>query len=197
MRRIALNLALSVAAFASPAFAQRPDSARVRPGATPSLQLTENPGPPLSPRRAFLSSLILPGYGQSRLDRPHAAMLFSAIEIFSLGMASKAAMDLREVKSAPKDSVVSTYRIDPFSGKAILDPKTGQPIPATYIKSRFDQDRVKARRVHYEDWIAAIVFNHLFSGADAWVAANLADFNANVNVTAVGRGIQVAARIAW
>ena len=35
-----------------------------------------------------------------------------------------------------------------------------------------------------EDWVAAIVFNHLFSGADAYVAANLWDFNAHIGVVA-------------
>ena len=45
-------------------------------------------------------------------------------------------------------------------------------------------DRIKARRTHYEDWIAAIIFNHLFSGADAYVAANLWDFRTNIGVVA-------------
>ncbi|MDQ6717540.1 MAG: hypothetical protein M3Z17_04220 [Gemmatimonadota bacterium] len=127
--------------------------------------------------------MILPGYGQTRLDRPNAAMLFSVVEVFSLGMAAKAAHDLRDVKSASKDSVVGTYQTDPITGLVTLDPKTHQPVPATYIKSRFDGERVKARRVHYEDWIAALFFNHLFAAADAYVAANLWDFHANVAAT--------------
>jgi len=140
--------------------------------------------PPMTPRRAFLTSLILPGYAQTVFGRDHAAMLFAVIEIGSLGMARKAAIDLGEAKGLPRDSIVATYKIDPTTGLAQIDPKTGLPIPDTYIASRFTDDRIKARRTHYEDWIAAIVFNHLFSGADAYVAANLWDFKANIGVVA-------------
>ena len=57
----------------------------------------------------------------------------------------------------------------------------------TWVTSRFTADRIKARRTHYEDWIAAIVFNHLFAGADAYVAANLWDFRTNIGVVATPR----------
>lgn len=179
------------------ASAQTIDSARVgiRPDRT--LQAPDSTKPPISTKRAFLSSLILPGYGQNRLDRPYAAMLFSTLEVFSLGMAAKAAHDLRDVKSASKDSVVSTYKIDPLTGLATLDPKTHLPVPATYLKSRYDSDRVKARRVHYEDWIAALFFNHLFAAADAYVAANLWDFHANVAAAATPSSARIGATITW
>jgi hypothetical protein len=177
--------------------AQSVDSARlgIRPDRT--LQTPDSTKPPISTKRAFLSSLILPGYGQNLLDRPHAAMLFSTLEVFSLGMAAKAAHDLRDVKSIPKDSIISTYKIDPITGLASLDPKTHQPIPATWIKSRFDSDRVKARRVHYEDWIAALIFNHLIAAADAYVAANLWDFHANVAAAATPSSARIGATITW
>jgi hypothetical protein len=186
-----------VAASARPLCAQSVDSARlgIRPDRT--LQAPDSTKPPISTKRAFLSSLILPGYGQNLLDRPHAAMLFSTLEVFSLGMAAKAAHDLRDVKSIPKDSVVSTYQTDPVTGLVTLDPKTHQPVPATWIKSRFDSDRVKARRVHYEDWIAALIFNHLFAAADAYVAANLWDFHANVAAAATPSSARIGATITW
>jgi len=104
-------------------------------------------------------------------------------------------MDLAEAKALAKDSIVATYQIDPNTGLAVIDPKTGLPIPETYIASRFTPDRVKARRTHYEDWIAAIVFNHLFSGADAYVAANLWDFKANIGVVATPRSAGVYASL--
>ena len=146
------------------------------------------PKPPMSPRRAFLTSLVLPGYAQTIFGRDRAAMLFTIIEVGAIGMARKSAQDLAEAKGLAHDSVVGSYRIDPNTGRAIIDPKTGQPIPETYIASRFTPDRIKARRTHYEDWIAAIVFNHLFSGADAYVAANLWDFRTNVGVASGAAG---------
>jgi hypothetical protein len=170
------------------AISQQVDSARVgiaKPAAkAPQPAGTDTPKPPMTPRRAFLTSLLIPGYAQTVFGRDHAAMLFAVIEIGSLAMARKSAQDLAEAKAFAGDSIVATYKIDPNTGIALIDPKTGLPIPDTYIASRFTPDRIKARRTHYEDWIAAIVFNHLFSGADAYVAANLWDFNANIGVVA-------------
>ena len=97
---------------------------------------------------------------------------------------ARAEADRAEAKGLPRDSVVETYKIDPATGLAVIDPNTGLPVPETYIASRYTDDRINARRTHYEDWITMIVFNHLFSGADAYVAANLWDFKANVGATA-------------
>ncbi len=149
----------------------------------------------MSPRRAFLTSLVLPGYAQTVFGRQRAAMLFAVVEIGAIGMARKAAQSLGEAKAFARDSVVDSYQIDPVTGRAVLDPVTGQPIPATYVASRFTPDRVRARRTHYEDWIAAIVFNHLIAGADAYVAANLWDFRTNVDVTASRRSTSIVATV--
>jgi hypothetical protein len=162
----------------------KPPAKTPPPAKSPPPAPTDTPKPPMSPRRAFLTSLLIPGYAQTVFGRDHAAMLFAVIEIGSLGMARKSAQDLAEAKAFAGDSIVATYKIDPTTGIALIDPKTGLPVPDTYIASRFTPDRVKARRTHYEDWIAAIVFNHLFSGADAYVAANLWDFNANIGIVA-------------
>ena len=54
-----------------------------------------------------------------------------------------------------------------------------------------------APRTHYEDWIAALIFNHIISGADAYVAANLWDFKANVAVTPIPNGAAVGASLAF
>ena len=151
----------------------------------------------MSPRRAFLTSLLLPGYAQTVFGRDKAAMLFTIIEVGSIGMARKAAQDLAEARGLAHDSVVGSYQIDPVTGRAVIDPKTGQPIPETYIASRFTPDRIKARRTHYEDWIAAIVFNHLFSGADAYVAANLWDFRTNVGVASGERRATISASLSF
>jgi len=167
------------------------------PPAAPVKPVGDSLGPPISARRAFLSSFLLPGYGQTRLERPGAAMLFSVLEIGSIGMAMKSAQDLREARAVPKDSIVGSYTIDPTTGLATRDPKTGLAVPATYIRSRIDADRVKARRVHYEDWIAAIIFNHVFAGADAYVAANLWDFRTNIRAGVSSGSATVSATFAW
>ena len=189
---------ISLAPRSSPA--QQRDSARagVAPQKTqsqPASPSDTTPRPPMSPRRAFLTSLILPGYAQSVFGRDRAAMLFTIIEIGSIGMARKSALDLAEARGLAHDSVVATYKIDPVTGVAVIDPKTGLPVPDTWIASRYTPDRIKARRTHYEDWIAAIIFNHLFSGADAYVAANLWDFKANIGAVSSARSVTVYASV--
>jgi len=184
------------------AFAQQRDSARAGI-APPQGQTLPAPAPdttrkpPMTPRRAFLTSLLLPGYAQTVFGRDKAAAIFAVVEIGSIGMARKAAQDLAEAKGLPRDSVVATYKIDPATGLAIIDPKTGLPTPDTYITSRYTDERIDARRTHYEDWLAVILFNHLFSGADAYVAANLWDFKTNVGVVATpgGAGIYATVRL--
>jgi hypothetical protein len=180
--------------------AQQRDSAKVGV-TTPKTQQTQRasndttPRPPMTPRRAFLTSLLLPGYAQTVFGRDRTAMLLSVVEIGAIGMARKAAQDLNEAKGLARDSVVATYRIDATTGKAVLDPKTGLPIPETWVAGRFSADRVKARRTHYEDWIAWIVFIHLYSGADAYVAANLWDFRTNIGVVANQRSAGIYASV--
>jgi hypothetical protein len=196
MNKRSLAIVFSLAPVcAHPLRAQAVDSVRLGLVASRTLETPDSTKPPISARRAFLSSFILPGYGQNRLDRPKAAMLFSALEVLSLGMAAKSAHDLRDAKATPQDSIVSAYKTDPVTGLVTHDPKTGQPVPSAYIHSNFDADRVKARRVHYEDWIAALFFNHLFAATDAYVAANLWDFHANVAVTPASA--RVSASFAW
>src|SRR5215218_3054843 len=69
--------------------------------------------PPITPRRAFLMSLLLPGSAQARLNRPKASMLFAVAEILCIGMTRKSGQDLREARSAPKDSIIAGYVINP------------------------------------------------------------------------------------
>ena len=64
------------------------------------------PQPPISPRSAFLSSVLLPGYGQSRLDRGEAGVLFVLVEAISLTMIQKSAADLRQARRFENDSLV-------------------------------------------------------------------------------------------
>jgi len=168
-RYAAIGLMVGFAVAPSTMLAQRKEPVGVQPpsgSAVPDSVLTAKPDtiadslkkPPLSPRRAFFTSLIMPGFAQARLDRPTASMLFAMMEVLSIGMLRKSAQDLREAKGAVKDSIYIGLPTDPV---------TGNPTSNGYILPRFTQDRVNARRTHYEDWVAAIITHHLLAGADA------------------------------
>jgi hypothetical protein len=148
-----------------------------------------------SPRRAFLQSLLAPGWSQLQMERKKAAIIFVTAEATTIGMSVKSKFDLNKAVKA-RDSITVPL-VDSITKQPIIDPVTGLQRTVTKIRNQNLADRVKARRTHLEDWIAAIVFNHLFSGADAYVAANLADFDTNVSVVPTSGGVTVLARAYW
>ena len=179
--------------------AQRVDTARVtpRPPAPVPLPSPSDSAvkPPISPKRAFLYSFLLPGYGQSVLERPIAGALFFAAEVTWIALATKSAADLRFARAHEADSIVVTYKFDP-DGKVQVD-SLGNPVPDTYAPNRYAEDRVAARQKHLEDYYALLIANHLLAGAEAFVAAQLWDLPARVSIKALPFGAVFAATIRW
>jgi len=147
--------------------------------------------PPISPRRALIYSMLVPGLGQSRLDRAASGAFFAFVEAGALVMVGKSAFDLAEAKAFRGDSLVATsFPVD----------TTGKPVTTTTgtrVPNLFGSALVRARRLHLEDWIAVIAFNHLISGAEAYVSANLWDVPAEVSVRPGERGATVGFSVAW
>ena len=142
------------------------------------------PKPPLSPRRAFLYSLALPGYSQSVLGRPTAGALFVLTESIALVMLRESAADLRQARRFRTDSLV-----------VIGYDETGVT-PITQV-SAYNDRLVDIRRGHVEDWIAFIVANHLFAAADAYVAAHLWDLPTQISIESRRDGTALAAKVSW
>ena len=173
---------LAVAAPSADAGAQRADTARAGAAraADPSLR------PPISPRRAFLTSLVAPGYAQSVLGRPNASALFVLTESIALLMVRESAVELREARRLEADSVPLYF----------VNPTTNAP-DTVYAAPRYSAELVRARRAHLEDWIAALVANHLIAAADAFVAAHLWDVPIRVGFRRTPSGGAVTARYRW
>ena len=131
---------------------------------------------------------------QLRFDRRKAATIFLVAEAGALGMSVKSWSDLSKAKNARADTV-GTPALNP-DGTPEIDPETGEPVVTYAPRNKNLADRVRARRAHLEDWLAVVIFNHLFAGADAYVSANLADFDANVG-TSGHRRMELRARVAW
>jgi hypothetical protein len=186
---------LAAASFPEAMAAQRVDSTRAGVSAPSRRAPQDSTGLKMSPRRAFLGSLLLPGSMQLRLGRPKAATLFLLVEAGTIGMSVKSWHDLSKAKAAREDTVATPVFDD--AGQPVIDTVTGQQKIAFAPRDPNLAGRVRARRTHVEDWIAAVVFNHLFAGADAYVAANLSDFNTNVQVTSTDREMRLIARVAW
>jgi hypothetical protein len=161
---------------------QRPDTTRVAidtAGPKPELR------PPLSPRRAFLYSLLLPGYSQSVLGRHRAGSLQLAFEAVSLTMIRLTAADVREARRTRADSIPVSFVN-----------ANGQP-EIRFERTAFPTSLLRSRRARLEDWIAVLMANHLFSAADGYVAALLWDLPAEVAVDASPQAARLALRVRW
>jgi hypothetical protein len=181
-RLLALSLLLCCA---SAARAQRVDSARVAPARAPAVDTSARPvpTPPLSPRRAFLYSLLLPGYAQSVLGRPTAGAIFVISESIALAMLRESKADLNEARALRTDSLV-----------VVGFDASGVPIKAP---SPYTDELIDVRRGHVEDWVAFIVANHIFAAADAYVASHLWDLPSQISVRQTREGTVLAARVTW
>lgn len=176
---------LLVAAAAHAAPAQRADSARVGVG-SPAADTSGRaaPAPPLTPRRAFLYSLVLPGYAQSVLGRTTAGAVFVLSEAIAIAMLRESRADLAEARNMRRDSLVVIG----------VDPATGAPIQ---VPTLYNDGLINVRKGHVEDWVAFLIANHLLAAADAYVGAHLWDLPAQMSVKRTPDGAVLAARLSW
>src|SRR5687767_5728609 len=105
---------IAIALASAPLPAQRTDTSAVIDTSGPSPELQ----PPLSPRRAFIYSLFLPGYAQSVLDRHRAGAVQLAFEAASLVMIRISAADVREARRMLADSIPVSF-VDASGSPAI------------------------------------------------------------------------------
>jgi hypothetical protein len=144
--------------------------------------------PPLSPRRAFLMSALLPGLAQSRLEKATSGAFFAGIELAAVAMLRRSANDVREVRRQGTDTVVGNF---------VVAPGTGVLTPSGTLPPRFEASMERSRKLHVEDWAAAIVFNHLIAGADAFVAAQLWDVPTQMTMVPTANGLALVATLRW
>src|SRR5262245_614160 len=167
--------------------AQQQDSTRV--AARPAPAARDSTRAPLSPARAFVYSLLVPGYSQSVLGRHKAAALLLVVEAMAISMIAETNAGIHEASNMSGDSVVVVTYVNPLTGELITPPQTQPP--------RFDDAYVRTRRSQREDWIALLVGNHLFAGADAFVAANLWDVPARVSMRSTPQGTALVVSVLW
>ena len=178
----AVLLACALALASQPLGAQRPDTASAAvdtSGPKPELR------PPLSPRRAFLYSLLVPGYAQSILGRTRAGTVEIAFETVALVMIRQSAADIKEARRNAVDSIPVAF-VD-ANGVAKI----------TYQRTPFPKSLIKSRRSHLEDWIAVLIANHLFSAADGYVASLLWDLPTEMALRATPHSAELALRVYW
>jgi hypothetical protein len=164
-------LMLASCAVAAPAAAQRPDSARaVGPIRSLATVPPDSLKAPIGPQRAFIYSFLVPGSAQSMLGRHKAAATFLLVEAICIAMIRESAADVHEARRSANDSTIVSY-VDPSGNAAV-----------TTLPPRFGPNEIHTRESHVEDWAALLVGNHLFAGADAFVASHLWDVPVHVGM---------------
>jgi hypothetical protein len=119
----------------------------------------------ISPGGAFLRSLVIPGWGQSSLGVPGRGSVYFALEAGSLWMVYKSNRKLQEARRA-EQVMRETGEIEPTARSPLA----------------------RDRRAQREDWITLSVFWLFVSGADAFVAAHLMDFEERIEVRPTPEG---------
>lgn len=188
-RSLLSGFVFCVAAATPAVVAAQADTARRPPPPPPPVvarPAVDSFAPPISPRRAFLYSLAVPGSAQSILGRHKAGAAFLFVEAVTLGMIRESAADVHEARRLAGDSTVLSY-VDAAGNAAI-----------TKVPRQFDDKYIQAREAHVEDWIALLVANHLLSGADAFVGAHLWDVPARLAFRVLPHGgATLSASMKW
>ena len=136
-------------------------------------------GTEISPRGALLRSFAIPGWGQVYAEAPGRGAIYFGMEAVSLWMVYKTSRQLSAARAR-----------DRWARAQNDVPDEDEP-PTDLTLSRSQQ---------FEDWVTLAISVALFSGADAYVTAQLADFDEQVQVRP-GAGnsldISVALPVGW
>jgi len=184
--RLVCGLAAAVSLGAAPTVlrAQR-DTTRREPIRSLATVPPDSLRPPIGARRAFFYSFLVPGSGQAILGRNKAAAAFMLVEAICIAMIRESGADVHEARRLANDTVIVSY-VDANGNPAV-----------TTAPPRFGSAEIHTRQAHVEDWAALLVGNHLFAGADAFVASHLWDVPIHVGMRMApdGRGLAIAVAV--
>lgn len=149
------------------------------PVADPPPQEAPVPDSAKGPRRynaggAFLRSVLIPGWGQAAVGSPNRGGFYFGVESMSLWMILKTSRTLRSatdiaalMRSEAEVRVIAEGEVDPEEIARLVDEDEAV---------QDADDLVEIRSQQKEDWLAFGIFFLFLGGADAFVAAHLADF---------------------
>ena len=133
--------------------------------AAASADSTLNLAPYRSPRGAFIRSVLLPGWGQAWVGSPGRGSVYFALEASSGWMLYKTQSRLTDARR--RLDFLENIQVTAGGDTTALHDARGL---------------VKSRTQQRESWIALGIFILFFAGADAYVAAQLADFEERIAI---------------
>ncbi len=197
-RRFTLTLAVALvgAAHASALAGQQP----VAGVPQDSAQAVENPGSPGRPSAAgtFVRSMMVPGWGQAVAGSPGRGAFYFTVQSVAVWMILKTTKTLAsasDIHAMRRLEAMARLSADPTVDPADLPAAIDADLA---VSSAFELQQIRAQQ--REDWIAFGVLFLLLVGADAYVAAHLADFPEPLEVAIrplPDRGVELAFRVAF
>ncbi len=144
-------------------------------GASPdSLQAVDAQEAPPSAGWAFARSMVIPGWGQAAVGSPGRGAFYFTVQSLSVWMILKTTK-----LTGSADDILSMRSLE-AAERLAMDPMLDPSDLASAIEAGLPVlsavELVEIRRQQREDWVAFTVFFLLLGGADAFVAAHLADF---------------------
>ncbi|MEN8376365.1 MAG: DUF5683 domain-containing protein [Gemmatimonadota bacterium] len=154
--------------------------------------LTPGLGGP-SPAGALVRSLLLPGWGQLNVGSHGRGFVYMAVHGVNTFMVVKTFNRLDDVRErrdlavdAARDSIVDLALSDTILARVLEEVPDTLDVLAEADPEASRLTRLsEARRQHREDWLVWSGFWILANGIDAFVAAHLADFPAQIDVEPV------------
>lgn len=193
---VALTLAPANAAAQIVDTMQTPvDSVIVLPGANAAvLAASPDTVAPITPRGAFIRSMVVPGWGQSAFGSYFRGGIYFAGWAANWFMIFRNEVRLDEARfrfdmrldqieamllaeSTNPDSLRAAMERDPSILEAAVDADDGPGNTGSNLRNV-----VNSREQQREDWIAWAIFWVLASGIDGYVTAHLSDFPADIEV---------------
>lgn len=186
------------AALTAPAHGQVPDVALDTVTAVADTIPAEGP----VPRNAFIRAMLVPGLGHAYIDAPRRGGIYFAIQTASWYMLLKTAAKLNDAREIEQrfvrfgtDSLRAEMAADTALARQLADPVRFQQALDNHPGLEGARSLVDSRRRHRQDWIVYTLFFTFAAAVDAYVAAHLTDFPADITVTpasgaAVNVGVQ-------
>lgn len=182
MRHLLVHVLLTGCLFA-PLAAQEP--AVARPPRADSIPQEAN-----VPRNAFLRAMALPGWGHIYIGAPKRGAVFMALQGPSYYMLVKTIRKLNRAKdragilrATGRDSLDALIATDTMQARLLGTPAAYDAALAAYPGLEGALNLVVSRQRHRQDWIVYTIFFTFAGAVDAYVAAHLRDFPADVTLT--------------
>jgi hypothetical protein len=209
MKTALIIIILVLVAPGTSAHAQQParppaDTARAEPPFSPADTVAAAlSGRTLTPGRAFVRSLLVPGWGQFSQGAKVRGSVYASLQGASAFMLVKTQLkinDARDQVETLRGLAIDSMRADAAERqdtaliRKLADPDTARIRADSTAAVADKQSLTDARKRQREDWIAQAIFFTLASGVDAFVGAHLSDFPGTVSAQPLRHG---GVRIDW